>query len=70
VLSVTVVSGDGTLADALSKPPFIMGAERGLKVIESFPGTAGVIAYRKADGTRDLLVSASLRARFHPTTAR
>jgi thiamine biosynthesis lipoprotein len=70
VLSVTVVAEDGTLADALSKPPFVLGAERGLRLIESFPGAAAVIAYRKSDGTLGLLVSAALRTAFHGAAAR
>lgn len=61
-LSVTVVCPDGTLADALSKVGFVLGAGRGLAVIESFPATAAVIAFRKADGTMGVAVSPSLGA--------
>ena len=46
-LSVTIVSPDATLADALSKPAFILGPAAGLKLVESFPGTLAIIATRK-----------------------
>ena len=38
VRSVTVVSGDATLADALSTALMILGVERGLAVVEATPG--------------------------------
>jgi thiamine biosynthesis lipoprotein len=65
-LSVTVVSPDGTLADALSKVAFVLGPKRGLAVIESFANMAAVIAFRKTDGTIGLRSSLSLADRFHP----
>ena len=65
-LSVTLVARDATLADGLSKAAFILGPEAGLALIESVPGMAGVIVYRKPDGTRGLLVSAGIRDTFHP----
>ena len=65
-LSVTIISRDGTLADALSKVGFILGPEKGLKVIESFPGTTAIIAYRKPDGSVGLAQSPGLAGRFHP----
>jgi FAD:protein FMN transferase len=64
-LSVTVVSPDGTLADALSKVGFVLGPVRGLVVVESFPAVAAVIAFRKPDRTIGLAVSPSLRGKFH-----
>jgi thiamine biosynthesis lipoprotein len=65
-LSATIVSRDGTLADALSKVAFILGPEEGLRTVLSFPGTECLIAYRKADGSVGLAVSTGLRARFEP----
>lgn len=64
-LSATVLSPDGTLADALSKVAFVLGPTRGLAVIESFPDTAAVIAFRKPDGTIGVVESSRLAARFH-----
>jgi FAD:protein FMN transferase len=69
-LSVTVVSPDGTLADALSKVALILGPKRGLAVIESFPGMAAVIAFRKPDGTIGVTESPSLAGRFHSSSPR
>jgi thiamine biosynthesis lipoprotein len=64
-LSITVVSPDGTLADALSKAGFVLGPGRGLAVIESFPATAAVIAFRKPDGTIGITLSSRLNDKFH-----
>jgi FAD:protein FMN transferase len=64
-LSVTVVSPDGTLADALSKVGFVLGPGRGLAVIESFPATSAVIAFRKPDGTIGVALSSNLNNKFH-----
>lgn len=63
-LSVTVVAPDGTLGDALTKAGFLLGPRQGLKVIESFPQTVGLIAYRKPDGSVGVAVSKSLAGRF------
>jgi thiamine biosynthesis lipoprotein len=65
-LSVTIVSPDATLADALSKPAFILGPVAGIRLIESFPGTLAIVATRKAGGGVELTMSAPLRARFRP----
>ncbi len=67
-LSVTVVSPDATLGDALSKVGFVLGPSRGLPVIESFPGVAAVVAFRKPDGTTGVRTSPALAARFHAET--
>jgi thiamine biosynthesis lipoprotein len=65
-LSVTILSRDGTLADALSKAVFVLGPNAGLTLVESFPGTSALIAYRDADGNVAFRMSAALRSRFHP----
>jgi thiamine biosynthesis lipoprotein ApbE len=62
-----VVSTDATLADALSKVPFVLGPAEGLKVIESFPGAAAIVAYRKPDGGIGIVQSKSLAGRFRAT---
>jgi len=56
-LSATIVSEDGTLADAMSKAAFILGPKQGLALIDATPGMAGVIAYRKPDGSVAVAVS-------------
>jgi FAD:protein FMN transferase len=64
-LSATVVGPDATLADALSKVGFVLGATRGLEVIESFPQMGAVIAFRRPDGSKGIVVSKGLRDHFH-----
>jgi thiamine biosynthesis lipoprotein len=64
-LSVTILSQDGTLSDALSKAVFVLGPERGLALAESFPGTSALIAYR-ADGRVRIAMSPGLRRTFQP----
>jgi FAD:protein FMN transferase len=66
-LSVTILSRDGTLADALSKAAFVLGPVAGLDLLASFPGTSALIAYRDPNGGTALTMSPSLKARFHPT---
>ena len=63
-LSSTVVSPDGTLGDALSKVGFVLGPIRGRAVIESFPATGAVIAFRKPDGSIGVVVSPGLAGTF------
>jgi thiamine biosynthesis lipoprotein len=63
-LSVTIVSRDATVADALSKVGFLLGPERALSVIESFPGTSAVIFFRNSKGELDLILSKALLPRF------
>ncbi len=71
-LSVTIVSRDATLADALTKPVFLLGPVEGLALAESFPGTRAIVATRAADGGVALSMSSSLRAQFAatPSTSR
>lgn len=63
-LSVTVVSRDATLADALSKVAFLLGPRQALSVIESFPGTSAAIFFRNSKGQLDLIASPALAARI------
>ena len=65
-LSVTILSRDATLADAMSKAAFILGPKTGLALIDSFPGMSGLIAYRKSDGGVGIAISPRLTATFHP----
>jgi thiamine biosynthesis lipoprotein len=66
-LSVTILSRDGTLADAMSKAAFVLGPKAGLALVDSFPGMAAVIAYRRPDGSVGIAMSAALAASWHPT---
>ena len=69
-LSVTIVSRDGTMADALSKAVFILGHDAGLKLADSIAGMSAVIAYRRSDGRVGVARSKSLATAFHPADAR
>jgi thiamine biosynthesis lipoprotein len=68
-LSATVLSRDGTLADAVSTAAFILGPTAGLALIDSFPGMSGLIAYRRPDGRVGITMSARLKGAFHPSNA-
>jgi len=43
VHSVSVIGPDATTTDGLTKPVFILGPEKGLKLIESIPGVDAVV---------------------------
>jgi FAD:protein FMN transferase len=68
-LSVTLLSRDGTMADAFSKAVFVAGPTAGLSLIDSIPGMSGLIAYRKPDGSVGVLASRRLGVAFHPASA-
>jgi thiamine biosynthesis lipoprotein len=68
-LSVTTIAPDGTLADAVSTAAFVLGPERGLALIDSFPDMTGLIVYRAADGKVAIVMSKSLEGRFHRMAA-
>jgi FAD:protein FMN transferase len=64
--SATIVSRDGTLADALSKAAFVLGPRDGIALLDSFPEVAGLIASREPDGRVKIAVSKRLAGAFHP----
>ncbi len=68
-LSVTTISADGTLADAVSTAAFVLGPQRGLALIDSFSGMAGLIVYRGPDGKPPIVMTKTLEGRFHRVTA-
>jgi thiamine biosynthesis lipoprotein len=43
VRSVTIVAADGLTSEALSKTVFVLGAERGLRLVEALPGADAVV---------------------------
>jgi thiamine biosynthesis lipoprotein len=43
VLTVTVIGPDGTLTDGLATTIFVLGAERGLALVESYPDYETII---------------------------
>jgi len=66
-LSATVLSHDGTLADAMSKAAFILGPVAGLALVDSMPDMSAVIAYRKGDGSIGVAVSSRLAGSYRWT---
>jgi thiamine biosynthesis lipoprotein len=64
-LSTTILSRDGTLADAMSKAAFILGPDAGRALVDAFPGMSAVIAYRKTDGSVGVAVSKRLAGAYH-----
>jgi FAD:protein FMN transferase len=65
-LSVTLYAPDGTIADAVSTGAFVLGPQRGLALIDSFPGMMGLITFRKPDGGIGIAMSERLKPLFHP----
>ena len=63
-LSVTILSNDGTLADAATKAAFVLGPVQGLAFIDANPALAGLIAYRGSDGSIRIALSKRLGERF------
>jgi thiamine biosynthesis lipoprotein len=66
-LSVTILSRDGTLADAMSKAAFVLGPQAGLALVDSFPGMSAVIVYRAPNGSIGVVRSDSLATAYHAT---
>ena len=64
-LSVTILSRDGTLADAMSKAAFVLGPKADLALVDSFPGMSAVIVYRAPDGSIAAVRSDSLATAYH-----
>jgi thiamine biosynthesis lipoprotein len=50
--SVTVVADDGATADALETTVYLLGPERGLKLIEETPGAAAIYVRSTAEGIK------------------
>lgn len=58
--SVTILAADAFTADTLDTAVFVMGAEKGMKLIEDLPGVEGVIV----DADNKVHVSSGLRDRL------
>lgn len=59
VQSVSVIGPDATATDGLTKPVFILGPEKGLRLIESIPGVDAVII----DANGEMFYSSGLQNR-------
>jgi FAD:protein FMN transferase len=58
--SVTVIAKDGVMADGLDTGIFVMGAKKGMALIESLPDVEGIIV----DTQGELLISSGLKSRL------
>jgi thiamine biosynthesis lipoprotein len=68
-LSVTLLSRDGTLADALSTAVFVLGPAAGVALIDSIPGMSGLVAFRKPNGSIGIVTSRRLGSAFRQARA-
>jgi len=59
LMSVTVTAGDAKTADALSTAVFVLGAKRGMELIESMDGVEGMLV----DGAEKVYISGGLKGR-------
>lgn len=59
IRSVTVLGPDATLTDALSTSLFVLGMQKGLRVLDDFPGYAAIIV----DAERNVRFSRELESR-------
>ncbi len=64
VRSVTVIAPDGLTSEALSKTVFVLGVEKGLRIVESMPDVDAVVI----DTAGTLHYSAGLLAGAHPVS--
>jgi thiamine biosynthesis lipoprotein len=63
VMSVTITAARAIDADALSTAVFVLGAEKGMKLVEELDGVEAVIV-TGGETVDDILVSSGLRERF------
>jgi len=59
LISATIVAGDAETADALCTAVFVLGRERGMKLIESMSGVEGLVV----DDNMDVAISKGLKGR-------
>jgi len=62
---VTIVSADSVAADVLSTAIFILGREKGIELLQSFPGTEAVLVDRQSR----VSVTSGLEDRFQPSAS-
>jgi thiamine biosynthesis lipoprotein len=61
---VTVIAPDGLTSEALSKTVFVLGVEKGLRIVESMPDVDAVVI----DAAGTLHYSTGLLAGAHPVS--
>jgi thiamine biosynthesis lipoprotein len=69
VHSVTVIAADGLTSEALSKTVFVLGVERGMRIVESLPDVDAVVidATGRLHFSAGLLAGGEIRAELMPT---
>ena len=63
-MSVTIVTGNATRADALSTGVFVLGLEKGMGLIEQLPDVEGIIVYEDTDSGLSTKASSGMQALF------
>ena len=64
IVSVTIVTGNATRADALSTGVFVLGLEKGMGLIEQLPDVEGIIVYEDTDSGLSTKASSGMQALF------
>ena len=68
IVSVTIVTGNATRADALSTGVFVLGLEKGMDLIEQLPDVEGIIVYEDTDDKLSTKTSSGMQAIFKNNT--
>ena len=63
-ISVTIVAPTGTEVDGLSTTIFVLGPEKGLKLMEKIPGADALIAYEEKDGKIAITMTKGFQYKF------
>jgi FAD:protein FMN transferase len=68
IVSVTIVTGNATRADALSTGVFVLGLEKGMDLIEQLPDVEGIIIYEDTDSRLSTKTSSGMQDLFKNNT--
>ncbi len=68
IVSVTIVTGNATRADALSTGIFVLGLTKGIELIEQLSDVEGIIVYEDADSKLSTKTSSGMRKLFKNNT--
>ena len=68
IVSVTVVTGNATRADALSTGVFVLGLEKGMDLIEQLSDVEGIIVYEDTDDKLSTKTSSGMQNLFKNNT--
>ena len=68
IVSVTIVTGNATRADALSTGIFVLGLEKGMDLIEQLSDVEGIIVYEDTGSRLSTKTSSGMQALFKNNT--